>query len=342
MENSRNCSIDLLRILCCFLVVCIHTAPLYQSYTQLEVTEGQKYIVLGLESFVRVGMPVFFVISGMFILNKEVTSLYDFYKKRLTSIIIPFIVASILHFSLKQYINNDDFSMKGYMLALVGTTSISDHFWFVYAIIGIYIVSPVFSLLVSSLDAKKASLILKIVFAFILLNVYVSPFIKGMFLPEIGMWLLYFISGGLITKLKIKTRVYTIGFVVGYLLTIIASYINNGHFLPINLRQYDSGINMYIFAMCFAGIFWSINMKVKGVCAHFITYLSSATYMIYLLHIAVQIIVSHFIPNYWYVGSVFTYTISMSLVVMMVSFICSAVLNWALVDRITRLAIKSL
>ena len=82
MENSRNCSIDLLRILCCFLVVCIHTAPLYQSYTQLEVTEGQKYILLGLESFVRVGMPVFFVISGMFILNKEVTSLYNFYKKR--------------------------------------------------------------------------------------------------------------------------------------------------------------------------------------------------------------------------------------------------------------------
>lgn len=94
--------------------------------------------------------------------------------------------------------------------------------------------------------------------------------------------------------------------------------------------------------MCFAGIFWSINMKINGVCAQFITYLSSATYMIYLVHIAVQIIVFHFIPNYWYVGSVFTYTISMSFVVMMVSFICSAVLNWALVDRITRLAIKSL
>ncbi|QEH55812.1 acyltransferase [Citrobacter portucalensis] len=340
--QKRNHSIDILRIICCFLVICIHTSPLYIPYSELGVSTSQKMILLSLESFVRVGMPIFFAISGMFILNKDILSLSSFYKKRIVSIIIPFIVASVIHYIVAVKINGGDISFNAYVNLLLTPTGIGEHFWFVYAILGIYIASPLFNAIVSKADEKSAISSLYVIVLLLVIHDYVSPFIKGVFIPDFSIWLLYFISGGLITKIRSGFKCYAIFSGVGYAMTIIASYLNYKGVLYVNLMPYDSGINMYIFAVASLGMFYSLRMTFGNLASRFIQYVSSTTYMIYLLHICVQMIISKILPTYWYVGNAFIYTLSMSALIMLVSLLCSIIINTLVVDRISNPIIRAL
>lgn len=342
MQNSRNSIIDILRILCCFLVICIHTAPLYIPYSELGVSTSQKMILLSLESFVRGGMPIFFAISGMFILSKDILSLSKFYKKRIVSILIPFIVASIIHYIVAKKINGGGVSINEYVNLLLIPTGISEHFWFVYAIIGIYIAAPLFNAIVSKSDEKSAISSLCVIFSILVIHDYIAPFIKGVFIPEFSIWLLYFISGGLITKIKPSFKLYAMLSVSGYILTLVASYINYENISYVNLMPYDSGINMYIFAVSSLGMFYSLRVSFVGIISGIINHVSSATYMIYLLHICVQMIVSKILPTYWYVGNAFTYTLSMSALIMFVSLICSIIINTLIVERLTKPVVRVL
>ncbi|MDO2440392.1 acyltransferase [Enterobacter nematophilus] len=340
--QKRNLSIDILRIISCFLVICIHTAPLYIPYSELGVSTSQKMILLSLESFIRVGMPIFFAISGMFILSKDILFLPKFYKKRIVSILIPFIIASFIHYIVAKAINGGDISFSEYANLLLIPTGISEHFWFVYAIIGIYITAPLFNAIVSKSDEKSAISSLCVIFSILVIHDYIAPFIKGVFIPAFSIWLLYFISGGLITKIKPSFKFYAMLSVSGYIMTLVASYINYGNISYVNLMPYDSGINMYVFAVSSLGMFYSLRVSFGGLISEVINYVSSATYMIYLLHICVQMIISKVLPTYWYVGNAFTYTLSMSALIMLVSMLCSIIINNLIVERITNALAKVL
>lgn len=299
-------------------------------------------ILLSLESFIRVGMPIFFAISGMFILSKNILCLSKFYKKRIVSIIIPFIIATSIHYIVAKKINGGGMSFNEYANLLLIPTGISEHFWFVYAIIGIYIAAPLFNAIVSKSDEKSAITSLCVIFSILVIHDYIAPFIKGVFIPEFSIWLLYFVSGGLITKIKSSFKFYAILSVSGYIMTLIASYINYKNISYVNLMPYDSGINMYIFAVSSLGVFYSLRVSFVGLISEIIKHVSSVTYMIYLLHICVQMIISKILPTYWYVGNAFTYTLSMSALIMLVSMLCSIIINNLIVERVTNAVVRVL
>ncbi|WP_139788228.1 acyltransferase family protein, partial [Morganella morganii] len=68
MKMTRNYSIDLLRVFCCVLVIGIHVVPTYSPPYNINANNVQIIIM---QSIVRVGLPVFFILSGMFLLNNK-------------------------------------------------------------------------------------------------------------------------------------------------------------------------------------------------------------------------------------------------------------------------------
>lgn len=80
-NTKRDTSIDLLRVVCCMLVIGIHVTVDYS----LTVNKGMDSFIqiqsLLMNNIVRVGLPVFFVISGYFLLNKKINNIFYGTKK---------------------------------------------------------------------------------------------------------------------------------------------------------------------------------------------------------------------------------------------------------------------
>lgn len=64
---NRNAGVDVLRIVSCFMVVCIHTCLNY-SYGQDTLN---NYLALFGQSLFRIGLPVFFILSGFLYLTQK-------------------------------------------------------------------------------------------------------------------------------------------------------------------------------------------------------------------------------------------------------------------------------
>ena len=63
-KEARDISIDLIRIIACFMVVMIHTAAYDFDYADPASSQWMAQNVY--DSFVRSGVPLFFMLSGIF------------------------------------------------------------------------------------------------------------------------------------------------------------------------------------------------------------------------------------------------------------------------------------
>lgn len=96
--NKRIYSLDSLRIICALLIICIH-CPIY-SY--------KDYIL----PICRIGVPIFFIISGYFLYSKDKVQTKIHIKRSIIKISKVYIFSLILFFiySLINSINTNDFS----------------------------------------------------------------------------------------------------------------------------------------------------------------------------------------------------------------------------------------
>ena len=81
--KSRKIFIDILRILACFLVIVNHTnSQIFLSVTSVNDGIGISYILsMAYFYFSKIAVPIFFMISGALLLNKDY-EIKDFIKKK--------------------------------------------------------------------------------------------------------------------------------------------------------------------------------------------------------------------------------------------------------------------
>ncbi|BBO60090.1 acyltransferase [Mycoavidus sp. B2-EB] len=121
-----------LRILACFLVVVVHvSAPQFGSFGK------EWWAVNFLDSFSRVCVPLFLMISGTTLLHK-VEPVIVFLKKRLLRILPPLIVWSLFYL---WWLKRNHVETGNWLTEIV-SGPVMYHLWFLYAIIGIYALIP--------------------------------------------------------------------------------------------------------------------------------------------------------------------------------------------------------
>jgi surface polysaccharide O-acyltransferase-like enzyme len=340
--RERNVSIEALRIICCFLVVGIHIAPMYDLYINMNISKFEMICALLVQSLVRVGLPVFFIISGMFLLNKPVDNIKNFYHKRLVALLIPFIIFSFLHFFLvNKLISGLDIpiSFSSYFDGLLVSTGISIHLWFVYAMAGIYIITPLLSFLFNGISQRHALQALFFIIFIKIYNVYLKGYIHGLDIPDINTWLAYFMIGGILPRIKKIGVAWACMLVIaGYIMTVAATYMQFNSGGSFFYAPFDAGLNMYVFASALAYMFYCLDIKPSAFCSRIIKLGSENSYGIYLIHLIIFMLIAKYIGLSWYVGSSTSYTLIMTLAVFLISFCLAFTLNKIIVNPLIKLS----
>jgi len=297
LKEERVLYADILKIFATFSVILLHIAASKWNLVNVESFEWKVFNFY--DSLVRFGVPIFVMLSGMFFLNpnKDIT-IKKIYKKYILRIITAFLFWSTfysLYINLKQTtIINEDILMKIFLDIVEGRY----HLWFLFMIVGLYIITPLLRKIVIN-DKSTIEyflliwLIFTVLFAFI---IKISNFvILGNFIDKIGVHFVigyvgYFVSGYYFETYPInkKTRnvIYIFG-ILGIMSTFILTNIISlkigeanstfyGYFSP---NVASTSVAVFIFFK-----YEVSKIKFKKFGLKIIHKLTSCTFGIYLIH----------------------------------------------------------
>ena len=197
-----------------------------------------------------IGVPIFLMISGALLLNRDYPSLSDFLKRRFARIVYPFIFWIILILG-QLYLHG--YNSKFIWSVFIGEPSITWYFW---TLIGIYLFIPVINSFVKEYGLKGVEYFLAIWLLTIILNTFHSYplwtyFDLNMFAGFIG----YPLLGYWLSKKKFaisERKMCILGFIT--LIVSLAVFVYLGYskldFLSpryLNITNMFMGVGMFVF-----------------------------------------------------------------------------------------------
>ncbi len=158
-ENEKRFEyLDYIRVFATVMVIIIHCIYEYLGDFSNKGSILWTSLVF-VNELLRTGVPLFFMMSGYLLLQKDITDIKAFYKKRFVKIAIPFLVYDIFYFILNSIIYKTDFSVMRFLRELADRGS-AYHLWFVYSILFIYLLMPFLRMIVSKCTVKTLFLFL--------------------------------------------------------------------------------------------------------------------------------------------------------------------------------------
>lgn len=132
--------VDVLRCLAIYLVIALHCVVGFVNNAGLYGTRTWWACSI-INSFGRMGVPLFFMISGYLLLSSEKTrEIGSFYKNRFLKLALPFFVWDAVYF-LEGCILSGSWDILVFFQELVRQGS-KYHLWFIYQIMGLYLLAP--------------------------------------------------------------------------------------------------------------------------------------------------------------------------------------------------------
>ena len=270
---NRNSSIDLLRIAGAFAIVIIHAVSSTITYKAIdasaEVSKGFDLVHI----LMMWAVPVFFIITGYCLgLKKECTYKYCLsHALKYTAILLTI---GLFYALLEEVYEVNTVSFLIFLNALknVYTGNLWAHMWFVYALIGIYLVMPVIALFMREGGARGSLILIGLLFFF---DVLCSTFNRlgtiGIDFPFTG-YLFYVCFGLYLSKHKIHSK---IPYVILGVLSIVWIVFNP------SVDTYDyNHLAVCLMAVAAFAIITDLNINPNRV----VTKVSGCTLGIYLIH----------------------------------------------------------
>ena len=238
-KSNRIVYLDVLRVIACFSVIMIHSSG---PYVVKDIGSLNFWIGNIIDGLARIGVPLFVMISGALMLDENYPFSTQKHVKRIARMVGFFIFWSVLYclvFDIAMaVIIHESIDI---MAIIVSILKGYYHLWFVYLIIGLYLIVPLLRLWVNEKNKKYVEyfIVLSLIFTYILPQVisigsnYSSYFVQlndvlenSLALKYVGGYTTYFLLGWYLNHfdLKNKRMIYLLG-IVGLLITIIGTYI---------------------------------------------------------------------------------------------------------------------
>lgn len=286
---------DIIRVVATFAVLFIHvTQYSIRNSTSLDIAWWSLNIGQSLSIW---AVPAFIMLSGALLLSPQS---FDetpivFYKKRLLKIGIPLLFWGILYFFLEKRWNPDISFEHLINDAWIG--AISWHLYFLFAILGLYIITPWLRLIINQMETKQAELI------WIIMIFGVTTCVDS-YIHIFGLWkwhitfrwvsyLGYYLMGRYIVYLAIDdVALFKIFTVLGLLSNIIGRYLEMV-FKDGNIAYYYN--NMYssttviLLSIGILGliIFFTKEINENSKIVKYCRLLAPSTFGIYLVHVLI-------------------------------------------------------
>lgn len=333
LKSSRMWYFDYLRIIASFAVIMIHVTAQNGDETSVWSIDGICHVIWNAAS--RWGVPIFVMISGgLFVGGKQ--TIKDIYQKSILRIVVAFVVWSTIYAVVSAFrFGGTPISV---MQAIVNGHY---HMWFLYMIVGLYILVPIFKKIAENEQIMKYYLFLSFVFTILAptaINALgiVSQTIRSMAgtavnnlrLEMLAGFGFYFVLGYYLHNKEIERKhrkfIYFIG-VLSFLATVggtvlLSMWKNEKVYILVDSMTPNvalSAMALFVFA--------KYNFKSGGIA---VQKLSKYSFGVYLVHplILIALKVCFGIHTLWV-----TPVVSIPLIAMItwcVSFAVSAVLNY--------------
>ena len=154
---SREVWIDWLRVIACFMVFVVHsTEPFYLGgQGSLILTDSDAFWSSFFDSLVRSCVPLF-VIASSYLQFPVKYSTCEFFKRRAVRILIPFAIwTAVYAFVWGEPADN-------FRNLLLNFNYSAGHLWFVYMLIGVYLLMPLLSKWAETVGKKELQIYLGI------------------------------------------------------------------------------------------------------------------------------------------------------------------------------------
>jgi surface polysaccharide O-acyltransferase-like enzyme len=267
------------------------------------------------DSAVRFCVPVFVMLTGALLLPKAY-EIGAFLKKRFLRIILPFLFWSIVYIIFTYYVKlspNHEMStleIITWSLDLLRSGT-SPHLWYIYMIIGIYLITPIISKWAQNCKENEIIYFLIIWLAALILNQpilerYITDIDVSYFSDFIG----YLVLGYYLSVKTFKYSKPTINraaillILIGVIITIAGTYYltnRDGKF-----NQYFYGYMTLNTVMVSAGIFLFFKNSNNAKSSKIIDFISKYSYGIYLVHVLVLFYLSKIGIDFSFMNPIFS------------------------------------
>lgn len=333
--KSRQIGFDLLKIISCISVIIIHMSA-YVLNT-ISVDTLQYKIASSYAGVVHFSVGVFVMITGAFLLSRDEMSKKKIFKHYILKVGLIYIITSMIYKIF--YYNGGDLNNLSiniifgmFIRTLAGSSHL--HLWYLYMLLGLYLIYPLIYKLVrkSNKEELKYTLIVLLFLSSILFSINeLLGLLKLDFRIstelKLSIYIFYFIAGFYLYKYNLSKRksILLISLIpISSIFTIILSNIRALQIkaFSLNFINYES-INIVLSALGMFYLFKLINKKIKFSenISKIVYFLSKETLGIYLIHLLVMdYIYKKNIINFNLIGNVLLIPIY-SIVVFSICFI---------------------
>lgn len=296
--QKRNIKLDCLRILAALAVVLLHISSDYIDTFSVGSFDFNFAVILN--SLTRFAVPVFVMISGeLFLDSSRELSVKKLWTHNILRLAIVFVIWSYAYYVFQSlYFWKFDFYRQGIVRTVTGIVYATKHLWFIYMLIGLYVLTPILRSWLKNAEEKNIRYFLDMFFVFqilrttftILVNKTLTDEISKMLtITEISGYIGYYVLGYYLSKYRLSKKMtnalyvlFPIGIVLNPVIAILFSK-KEGIYTP---GIYDS-FGIFTFAAC-AFLFVIFDKITKEKESNtFLSNLSKDTFGVYLVHIMI-------------------------------------------------------
>ena len=331
--------IDLIKTLAIFAIIALHVFQVWKSGPQIKGID-----IYSLASITRFGVPIFIMVSGALLLNRDI-EIKSFLKKRVSRIIYPFLFCFVVCYIFTNVTG-------------MGTSQTANFFafrWYFWMILGVYLAVPIINKFIQHASMKEIEYFIAI---FVLAGIYyqitnylgIEQFLDlGMFVSPLG----YLVLGYYLSKKEFNISTNKI-IAIAILIFIVTTFIKTcgrldlipltENFTALNTKMVSSWLDVglleilqsaSVFLFCkniyesSSGIFSRIRSFLKiSVVEKSITSISRSSYGMYLFNLIPTLYFHSTVKKLHLTGSeVCLYIIVLTIAVFVVSWIVVAILG---------------
>lgn len=229
----RMIKYDLLRIAACFAIVLLHVS---NSYWYVVDVESSDFLIMTIyNSLTRFAVPVFFMLSGLFLLDPERELPVKKWALKLFRLAAGFYIWSLFYAFQSVIFNGvrygfDSVDQEMWSDAVSRLIMGHGHMWFLQDLFGFYLLIPVFRKICEDIKVTGYFLLLWVLVRFLLVTVFPG------------------LAGGMVLALVTSQHLYILTGYIGYFL---GGFFLNKISIPEKGRYvlYASGLGALVFTM---------------------------------------------------------------------------------------------
>jgi len=311
--------IEILRAFCIILLVVHHTSlGIISSFPDFQGGDG-LYVCNMIGRMTRILVPVFVIITGTLLLSKSRDITYEkVLKKYVWRMCVVLMTVGLFYAITEKLFYYRTFNANVFFESVVNVLEGKSwkHLWYVYMLLGLYLILPVIKKFTDSCSLKSIGVFLTILFIFCSIVPCYSYFLKHNIeyaFPIRSIYVLFLVLGFVFSNPKVQQIIYgkamriicPIVFVLCYILIFYTSHLEfrNGMRLAVLAENYsplyimNAIVHYLLFMLLFSGKFADRGEKLSNnIIIHALSANSFGIYLFHMLWIHVAFVFFHFNP----------------------------------------------